>query len=142
MKKIIFGLFGLSLFLSAATTSCTLKAQYPGSGPAPQAYCWDISTIYSAKYSSGEYTSFKSSTTYDHGGSYVGAVIDVFGYGDSTSADVNYDNMTLTQTINLYNSYNILIGKRYVYLKNPNSYEYGMIRAKNYGSVMDSVNFK
>lgn len=142
MKKIIFGLFGLSLFLSALNAACYVKPAYPGSGPAPQAYCWDISTVFSANYPSGENTSNKSTTTYDHGGNIVGAVIDVYGYGDSTSADVNYDNMSLIQRIPIVNSYKIVVGYRYTYQKYSNTYQSGMIRAKNYSSVMDSVYFK
>lgn len=142
MKKIIFGLFGLSLFLSAGiTTSCYVQPMYTGS-PVPQAYCWDISNIFSAKYPNGEYTSFKSTTTYDHGGGPLTVYVDVFGYNDSTSADVNYDNMTLLQRIPITNSYNFVVGKRYIYQKYSNTYETGTIRAKNYNTIKDSIYFK
>ncbi len=80
MKKIIFGVFGLSLFLSALNAMCYVKPAYLGSEPAPQAYCWDISNIFSTNYPSGENTSNKSTATYDHGGNILGGIIDVCGY--------------------------------------------------------------
>lgn len=141
MKKIVFGLFVFGAFL-ALNGACYVKPAYPGSGPAAKAYCWDVFEIASAKYPSGENVSNKSTASYDHGGSYVYTKIDVFGYGDYTKADVSYDNMTLVQSTPIVNNYKIVVGKRYLYQKNSNTKESGLIRATNYGTVMDSVYYR
>lgn len=142
MKKIFFILFGLSLFLTNVNATCYLIPQYPGSGSAPAAYCWDVIFVVSSDYPDGEATSTKSSTTYNHGGSEMLVYTDVYGYGDYTSVDINYDNMPLYQTINLINSYNIIVGKRYVYYRDNNTHSSGLIRVKNYSTVKDSLYFK
>lgn len=59
MKKIFFILFGLSLFLTNVNATCYLIPQYPGSGSAPAAYCWDVIFVASSDYPDGEAISTK-----------------------------------------------------------------------------------
>lgn len=136
----------LGLFLVSVEARCYIKPQYPGSGPAPKAYCWDIAYVLSSDqyYNNGntwEYTANSSSTTLDHGGDLY-TIVEVFGYFDNTSTDFNYNGMTLYMTENIYNNYNILIGKRYRFKKKGSNITSGMIRTKHYSSVKDHLYVK
>jgi len=142
MKKLLFTLLSLGAFLVNANAICYVQPQYPGSGAAPDAYCWDIAGVYSEDSPAWENTQYKSSTINNHGGSFIYARIYAFGYNDHTTADISYNNMTLIASYNILNSYNILIGKEYYYLKEPNTLESGLIRAKQYSTVKDSVYFR
>jgi len=142
MKKVVFMLFILGAFLVNANAKCYIKPAYPGSGPAPDAYCWDIAGVYSANSPSWEDTRYKSSTTINHGGKYIFVTINAYGYFDHTTADISYNNMTLYSATNIINSYNIVIGKSYLYYIYPNTLESGLIRAKRYSTVKDSLYFK
>ena len=141
MKKVVFMLFILGAFLVNANAKCYVKAQYPGSGPAPVAYCWDVAYIGSVDYNGWEYTANKSSTSYNHGG-IIATVIEVFGYNDYTTVDINYKNMVLYKTENLINAYRILVGKRYYYRDMSNTLNSGTIYAKSFSTIKDRVYFK
>jgi hypothetical protein len=145
MKKMFFMLLSLGLFVVNIEARCYIQPQYPGSGPAPDAYCWDIAYVLSPdQYTEGngwEYTADRSSTLWDHGGD-VYTAIEVFGYFDNTTADFNYQGMTLYYTEDLINQYNILIGKRYYYKKTGSNITSGSIRAKNYSTIEDQLYVK
>ena len=134
MKKIIFGLFGLSLFLSALNAACLVKAVYPGSGPALKAYCWDIAFVSSTQQGIGNWedTKNKTTTTLDHGGVEIMAKIDTYGrLYDYTKGEINGQDMVLTQTQNLINEFNIVIGTRYWYKRSNNTLTTGTIYARD-----------
>jgi len=141
MKKVVFMLLSLGAFLVNANATCYIKPQYPGSGSAPKAYCWDIRGIYSENYPHWEDTRYTDSAKQNHGGNYIFTSINAYGYSDHTTADISFNNMTLYSTTNIYNSYNILIGKNYLYYIYPNTLNSGLIRAKQYSVVKDSVYF-
>ncbi len=145
MKKIIFGLFGLSLYLSALNTACYVKSVYPGSGPALSAYCWDISFVSSTQQPNGEDTKYKTTTTLDHGGSEILVKIDTYGrVKDYTKGEINGQDMVLTQTQNIINEFNIVIGTRYWYKRINNTLASGTIYARNNATKirMDMLHFK
>ena len=132
MKKIIFGLFGLSLFLSALNAACLVKAVYPGSGPALNAYCWDIAFVSSTQQPNEEDTRNKTSTTLDHGGSEILVKIDTFGrLNDYTKGEINGQDMVLYRTQDIINELKILIGTRYWYKRVNNTLASGTIYARD-----------
>ena len=139
MKKLIFIMLSLGLFLVSAEARCYIKPQYPGSGPAPKAYCWDVAYVASEQYPYWEDTRYKSSTSQNHGSKFIVTKVDVYGYGDNTNVDINYQDMKLHSTQNIINEYKIIVGKRYLYIKNPNNLSSGMIRVKDYSSVKDQL---
>lgn len=142
MKKNFLMLFTLGLYFVNLNAACYIQPQYPGSGPAPKAYCWDISYVTDmTKYPTWEDTRYKSSTTTDFNGTIV-AKVDAYGYGDNTNSDINYQNMTLVGTQNIINEYNILVGKRYWYMSADSNVSNGMIHAKNYSTVKDQLYVK
>ena len=145
MKKIIFGLFGLSLFLSALNAACLVKAVYPGSGPALNAYCWDIAFVSSSQQPNEEDTRNKTSTTLDHGGSEILVKIDTFGrLNDYTKGEINGQDMVLYRTQYLTNQYGIWIGTRYWYKRVNNTIASGTIFARDNstGIRQDMLYFK
>ena len=145
MKKIIFGLFGLSLFLSALNAACLVKAVYPGSGPALKAYCWDIAFVSSSQQPNGEDTKYKTTTTLDHGGSEILVKIDTYGrLNDYTKGEINGQDMVLYGTQNLINEFNIWIGTRYIYKRLNNTLASGTIYARDNftGIRQDMLYFK
>ena len=132
MKKIIFGLFGLSLYLSALNTACYVKSVYPGSGPALSAYCWDISFVSSTQQPNGEDTKYKSSTSLDHGGKDIYVTIDTYGrLKDYTKGEINGQDMDLYATQYIINEFNIWIGTKYFYKRINNTLITGTIYARN-----------
>ncbi len=145
MKKIIFGLFGLSLFLSALNAACLVKAVYPGSGPALKAYCWDIAFVSSTQQPNEEDTRNKTSTSLDHGGKDIFVKIDTFGrLNDYTKGEINGQDMVLMQTQYLTNQYGIWIGTRYWYKRTNNTLATGTIYARDNstGIRQDMLYFK
>jgi hypothetical protein len=145
MKKIIFGLFGLSLFLSALNAACYVQSVYPGSGPALKAYCWDIAFVSSTQQPKGEDTKYKSSTTLDHGGKDIYVTIDTYGrLSDYTKGEINGQDMVLYGTQNIINEFNIWIGTKYFYKRINNTLTTGTIYARNNATKirMDMLYFK
>ena len=145
MKKIIFGLFGLSLYLSALNTACYVKSVYPGSGPALSAYCWDISFVSSTQQPNGEDTKYKSSTSLDHGGKDIYVTIDTYGrLKDYTKGEINGQDMVLYATQYIINEFNIWIGTKYFYKRINNTLITGTIYARNNATKirMDMLHFK
>ena len=147
MKKIIFILFGLSLFFTSLNAACYVQAVYPGSGPALKAYCWDIVAVSSTQQGIANFedTKYKTSTTLDHGGQEIRVKIDTYGrLNDYTKGEINGQDMVLLQTQNIINEYSILIGTRYWYKRVNNTLASGTIYARNNttGIRMDTLYFK
>jgi len=141
MKKVVFMLFILGAFLVNANAGCYIKDVYPGSGPAPDAYCWDISVVASEDFPYMENTSNKRFTTGDHGGSWIYVQIDAYGYNDHTTADISYNNMALYASVTRNNTMHIKLGTSYLFVMDPNSVDNGLIRAKRYSTLKDIVFF-
>jgi hypothetical protein len=147
MKKIIFGLFSLSLFLSALNAACYVQSVYPGSGPALSAYCWDIAFVASTQQgiNNWEDTKYKTSTTLDHGGQEIRTRIDTYGVmNDYTKGEINGKDMVLYATQNIINEYKMLIGTKYFYKRINNTLTTGTIYARNNATKirMDMLHFK
>lgn len=147
MKKIIFILFGFSLFFTSLNAACYVQPVYPGSGPALKAYCWDIAYVSSTQQGIDNFedTRYKTSTTLDHGGNEIRVKIDTFGrLRDYTKGEINGQDMILIQTQNIINEFNILIGTRYWYKRINNTLSTGTIHARNNdtGIRMDNLYFK
>lgn len=144
MRKLIFTLFSLGLLISNANAgvngACEIKKVYPGSGPALQAYCWNIAYLSSKINENWEDVRQKVSTTYNHGG-IVYVKVDVFGRETGTMAKLNTTNMVLFKTENIMNVYNILIGQRYWYQTRENNLNDGTINLYHYSSFKDRVYF-
>ena len=139
MKRLFLMLFSIGLFFVNAEARCYPQPEFPGSGPAPKAYCWNIVLVHSAvSLANGngpEDTSDKSSTVLDHGGDLI-TIVEVYGYGDRTTVALNYDGMDLIQTNPIINSFNIIIGKRYFYERvDTTGFKSGEITAKEYNST-------
>ena len=141
MRRFILGLVSVAILSNSAVGQCVLKRQYPGSGPAPKSYCWDIYAISSTKYGNNrsfENVSNKNTTVYDHGGGKITVQVDMFGYGNKPNVQMNYKNFVLTKTQNLINSYKILVGTRYWFEgTDTQNLESGTLYVKDYSTLKD-----
>jgi len=142
MRKFILSLVGATLLTTSGVAQCTIKAQYPGSGPAPKAYCWDIYEIASAKYNNFENVSNKNTTTYDHGGSEIITKVDMFGYGNQPNVQMNYKSFNLIGTQNIINQYKIIVGTRYWFQAKNQNLESGTLYVKDYSTTKDQLYVK
>ena len=146
MKKLLLIALGLFIATTNANAMCSLKAQYPGSGPAPKAYCWDIIAVKSQDagleytYQRGKYA-----TDRNHGGSwtsgqfknYMVAYVNVYGYGKTPDLKMNYRNAYLYATIPLTNVYRIITGYQYIFVVSNDSPD-----VKGYMEVKEYYNTK
>lgn len=147
MKKIIFILFGFSLFFTTLNAACYVKKVVPEDGPALKAYCWDIAYVSSTQQGLNNFedTKYKTSTTLDHGGENIYVKIDTYGrVSDYTKGEINGQDMVLFQTQNIINEFNILIGTRYWYKRVNNTLANGNIYARDNstGIRQDTLYFK
>jgi len=147
MKKLILTLASLFVLTTGANAQCTLKPQYPGSGAAPKAYCWDVLALNSQQggfewtYQRGKYATSKN-----HGGNwsfgqfknYFVAYVNVYGYGKTPDLKMNYKNGYLYRTYPLTNRYNIVTGYQYVFIMPQNSSNVkGALEVKEYWNTKD-----
>lgn len=150
MRKFILGLISASILSSSLVAQCTLKPQYPGSGPAPKAYCWDVIAVESAK-AGLEYTYQASKTITDknheadfyYTNNYKNvflAYVDVYGYGKQPDVQMNYKYGMLYSTTPLQNQYKIIIGYRYTFIVPQDTSEAkGWLDVKEYAQVKDRL---
>ncbi len=91
MQRFISGLISVGILSSSLVAQCVPKRQFPGSGPAPKAYCWDVVAVKSnnAGYEATDQTN-KTVTDKNHeadlyyASNYKNvflAYVDVYGYG-------------------------------------------------------------
>ncbi len=146
MRKFILSLVSATLLTTSGVAQCTIKAQYPGSGPAPKSYCWDIYELSSTKYGQNinfENVSNKNTTVYDHGGGEITVKVDMFGYGKQPNVQMNYKNFSLYQTQNIINQYKILVGTRYWFKGyDSKNLESGTLYVKDYSTTKDQLYVK
>ncbi len=131
MRRFILGLVGIAILSSSAVGQCVLKRQFPGSGPAPKSYCWDIYEISSTKYGKNtdfENVSNKNTTVYDHGGGKITVKVDMFGYGKQPNVQMNNK---------------ILVGTRYWFEgTDTKNLESGTLYVKDYSTLKDQLYVK
>jgi hypothetical protein len=137
MKKLLLTLVSLFILSSSANAQCYAKPQYPGSGAAPKAYCWDAIAIKSNLHRNWEYVSNKYSTTYNHGGRAVLVAVDMLGYGHKPDVQMNYKSFQLVYSQNILNRYRIIVGTRYYFLATGSNLEKGTLKVKNYWQDKD-----
>ena len=149
MRRFILGLVSVAILSSSAVGQCVLKRQYPGSGPAPKSYCWDVNQITSAIYqqqfggNATEIVNTKMTTTSNHGGGFITVAVDMFGYGNKPNVQMNYKNFVLTKTQNIINQYKIIVGTRYWFEgTDTKNLESGTLYVKDYSTIKDQLYVK
>jgi len=153
MRRFILGVIGVIILSSSLVAKCVPQRQFPGSGPAPKAYCWDVIAVQSnnAGYEVTDQTN-KTTTDKNHEADlyYTNnyknvflAYVDVYGYGKQPDVQMNYRYGLLYSKTPLHNIYKIIIGYRYTFVVPQNtSSAKGWLEVKEYTTVKDRLYIK